>query len=71
MPRCCSSMCRRIDDDVKGTAVYAFVTLSSEADADREAVKKALVQHVRGVIGSFAVPQVRPSHFAPNLESRS
>lgn len=54
-----------IDHDVKGTAVHAFVTLSSEAAADREAVKRELVQHVRSAIGSFAVPEV--IHWAPGL----
>ena len=52
-------MACRIDHDVKGTAVYVFVTLSSNAPSDREAVRRDLLQHVRSVIGAFAVPEVR------------
>ena len=46
----------RIDHEVKGQAIYAFVTLSEEAGktGDREQIKKALVGHIRSQIGAQA-----------------
>jgi hypothetical protein len=43
----------RIDHEVKGQAIYAFVTLSDEAGkaGDREGIKTALVGHIRSQIG--------------------
>lgn len=61
----------RIDHDVKGTAVYAFVTLSSKAPSDHEAVRRDLLQHVRSVIGAFAVPEVRSTPPPPLLSPLS
>jgi acetyl-CoA synthetase len=56
-----------IDHEVKGQAIYAFVTLSDEAGktGDREQIKKALIGHIRSQIGAFAVPEV--IHWAPGL----
>lgn len=54
----------RIDHEVKGQALYCFVTLTEEAGrGDREAIKKALVAHIRSQIGAFAVPE--KIHWAP------
>ena len=42
--------------DIKGTAIYAFVTLNAGEDGD-DALRKALVQQVRGDIGALAAPE--------------
>mmetsp|Transcript_3580 Transcript_3580/g.10404 ORF Transcript_3580/g.10404 Transcript_3580/m.10404 type:complete len:633 (-) Transcript_3580:1161-3059(-) len=57
-PACDEAAVIGIDHDVKGTAVYAYVTLSEGAPKDRESVRQALLQHVRSAIGAFAVPEV-------------
>ncbi len=61
---------RRIDHEVKGQAIYAFVTLGDEAEksGDKDAIKKALVAHVRSQIGesSHSSGAARPArHLAP------
>ncbi|MEO6224725.1 MAG: acetate--CoA ligase [Sphingomicrobium sp.] len=42
--------------DIKGTAIYAFVTLKAGEDGD-DALRKALVAEVRKDIGALAAPQ--------------
>lgn len=61
---------RRIDHEVKGQAIYAFVTLGDEAEksGNKDAIKKALVAHVRSQIGksSHSSGAARPArHLAP------
>ena len=53
---------RRIDHEIKGSSIYAFVSLHSGHDFS-DAIKKELVQSVRQQIGAFAVPDV--IHWAP------
>jgi acetyl-CoA synthetase len=50
--------------DIKGQALYAFVTLK-DGIADSEELKKELTQHVRKEIGAIAVPD--KIQFAPGL----
>ncbi|HEY5043476.1 MAG TPA: acetate--CoA ligase [Verrucomicrobiae bacterium] len=50
--------------DIKGQALYAFVTLK-DGIADSEELKKELANHVRKEIGSIAVPD--KIQFAPGL----
>jgi acetyl-CoA synthetase len=50
--------------DIKGQAIYAFVTLKNEIVATEE-LKKELVQFVRKEIGSIATPEV--IQWAPQL----
>ncbi len=50
--------------DIKGQALYAFVTLK-DGIADGEDLKKELAQHVRKEIGAIAVPD--KIQFAPGL----
>ncbi|MGH7994333.1 MAG: acetate--CoA ligase, partial [Limisphaerales bacterium] len=50
--------------DIKGQALYAFVTLK-DGIADSEELKKELAQHVRKEIGAIAVPD--KIQFAPGL----
>ena len=50
--------------EIKGQALYAFVTLVEDAEPS-EALKQALVQHVRKEIGPIAAPEV--IQFAPAL----
>jgi acetyl-CoA synthetase len=50
--------------DIKGHALYAFVTLK-DGIADSEELKKELAQHVRKEIGAIAVPD--KIQFAPGL----
>ncbi|MBU0718728.1 MAG: acetyl-coenzyme A synthetase, partial [Planctomycetes bacterium] len=50
--------------DVKGQALYAFVTLK-EGEKESEELKKELVVHVRKEIGPIAAPDV--IQFAPGL----
>jgi acetyl-CoA synthetase len=50
--------------DIKGQALYAFVTLK-EGIEDSEELKKELAQHVRKEIGAIAVPD--KIQFAPGL----
>lgn len=42
-----------VHDDIKGEAIYAFVTLKADANADDD-LKQALVQHVRKMMGPVA-----------------
>jgi acetyl-CoA synthetase len=50
--------------DVKGQALYAFVTLK-EGFAESEELKQELAAHVRAEIGAIAVPDT--IQFAPGL----
>ena len=50
--------------DVKGQGIFAYVTLMQGTAAD-EALRKALVAHVRKEIGPIATPDV--IQFAPGL----
>ena len=50
--------------DIKGQGIYAYVTLRQGVVAD-EALRKNLVQHVRGEIGPIASPDL--IQFAPGL----
>jgi len=50
--------------DIKGQGIYAYVTLSSGAEASDE-LRKAMIQWVRKEISPIATPDV--IHFAPNL----
>jgi acetyl-CoA synthetase len=50
--------------DIKGTAIYAFVTLNAGEEGD-DALRKELNQEVRNDIGALAAPEV--IQFAPAL----
>ena len=50
--------------DIKGQGIYAYVTTVAGAEPD-DALKKALVQHVRSEIGPIASPDL--IQFAPGL----
>lgn len=50
--------------DIKGTGIYAFVTLNHDVQGSEELTKE-LIRHVREVIGPFAAPDV--IHWAPAL----
>jgi acetyl-CoA synthetase len=50
--------------DIKGQALYAFVTLK-DGIAESEELKKELIAHVRKEIGALAVPDI--IQFAPGL----
>jgi acetyl-CoA synthetase len=50
--------------DIKGQAIYAFVTLNAGEEGDDE-VRKELVQEVRHDIGALAAPE--KIHFTPAL----
>jgi acetyl-CoA synthetase len=50
--------------DIKGTAIYAFVTLNTGEEGD-DALRKELVQEVRHDIGALAAPE--KIHFTPAL----
>ena len=50
--------------EIKGQAIYAFVTLNAGEDGD-EALRKELVQEVRHDIGALAAPE--KIHFTPAL----
>ena len=50
--------------DIKGQAIYAFVTLNAGEDGD-DALRKELVQEVRHDIGALAAPE--KIHFTPAL----
>jgi acetyl-CoA synthetase len=50
--------------DIKGQALYAFVTLK-DGIPESEELKKELAQHVRKEIGAIAVPD--KIQFAPGL----
>lgn len=50
--------------DIKGSAVYAYVTLM-QGVAESEELRKELVQFVADEIGAFAKPEV--IQFAPEL----
>ena len=51
--------------DVKGEAIYAYVTLMAGDDSDPEALQKELVDLVRTEIGPIAKPEV--IQWAPGL----
>ena len=53
-----------IDHEIKGQAIYAFVTVIP-GTACNEKLRKELVQTIRSVIGPFASPDV--IHWAPGL----
>jgi acetyl-CoA synthetase len=50
--------------DIKGNAVYAYVTLMAGIE-NSEALKKELIQFVADEIGAFAKPEI--IQFAPGL----
>ena len=50
--------------DIKGQAIYAFVTLNAREEGD-DAIRKELVQEVRRDIGALAAPD--KIHFTPAL----
>jgi acetyl-CoA synthetase len=50
--------------DIKGQAIYAFVTLNAGEEGD-DALRKDLVQEVRHDIGAFSAPD--KIHFTPAL----
>jgi acetyl-CoA synthetase len=50
--------------DIKGTAIYAFVTLNAGEEGDN-ALRKELVHEVRHDIGALAAPE--KIHFTPAL----
>jgi len=50
--------------DIKGTAIYAFVTLNADEEGD-DALRKELIQEVRHDIGALASPE--KVHFTPAL----
>jgi acetyl-CoA synthetase len=50
--------------DIKGQAIYAFVTLVAGEEGD-DALRRELVQEVRRDIGAFAAPE--KIHFTPAL----
>ena len=50
--------------DIKGQAIYAFVTLNAGEEGD-DALRKELNQEVRKEIGAFAAPD--KIHFTPAL----
>jgi len=56
--------CVGINHDIKGTAIYAFVTLNAGEDGSDE-LRKELVQEVRHDIGALAAPE--KIHFTPAL----
>ena len=51
--------------DVKGEAIYAYVTLMAGDESDREVLQKELVDMVRTEIGPIAKPEV--IQWAPGL----
>ena len=53
---------RRVDHEIKGQGIYAYVTLAQGTKPSPE-LKKKLNEVVRNQIGSFAVPDV--IHWAP------
>ena len=53
-----------IPHEIKGTAIYAFVTLNAGEEGD-DALRKDLVREVRGDIGALAAPET--IQFAPAL----
>jgi acetyl-CoA synthetase len=50
--------------EIKGQAIYAYVTLNAGEDGD-DALRKALIQEVRRDIGALAAPD--KIHFTPSL----
>ncbi|NBO39502.1 acetate--CoA ligase [bacterium] len=66
-----------VPDSVKGTAIYAFVTLKNEVkqsanwnDAKKHDLARELITHVGGIIGSFAKPDhIRFSDSLPKTRS--
>ena len=62
-PIACAHCCR-IDHEIKGSSIYAFVSLA-DGHKFSDAIKKDLSQTVRQQIGAFAVPDV--IHWAPGL----
>ena len=66
-----------VPDSVKGTSIYAFVTLKNEVkqsadwnDTKRHTLARELISHVGGIIGSFAKPDhVRFTDSLPKTRS--
>ena len=66
-----------VPDSVKGTSIYAFVTLKNEVkqsadwnDTKRHNLARELISHVGGIIGSFAKPDhVRFTDSLPKTRS--
>jgi acetyl-CoA synthetase len=56
-PNCTEAAVVGIDHDIKGQAIYAYVTLVHGVVGD-DALKKELVNRVRNAIGPFASPDV-------------
>jgi acetyl-CoA synthetase len=56
-PNCTEAAVVGIDHDIKGQAIYAYVTLVHGVVGD-DALKKELVNRVRSAIGPFASPDV-------------
>lgn len=53
-----------VPHDIKGSAIYAYVTLKSNVQPSDE-LKKVLITQVRNDVGPFAAPEV--IHWAPQL----
>ena len=56
----------RIDHEIKGSSIYAFVSLHG-GHKFSDSIKKELAQTVREQIGAFAVPDT--IHWAPGAPS--
>eukprot|EP00877_Chromochloris_zofingiensis_P007566 jgi/Chrzof1/3062/Cz12g10100.t1_ACS1[v5.2] len=63
-PQCAEAAVIGTPHNIKGEAVYAYVTMLSESDCT-PAMKKELVEIVKRQIGSFAIPDC--IHWAPGL----
>ena len=64
-PRVAEAAVVSFPHDVKGEAIYAYVTLMAGDESDREALQKELVDMVRTEIGPIAKPEV--IQWAPGL----
>ena len=53
-----------MDHQIKGQAIYAYVTLTDSSRHDND-MRQVLLDQVRSAIGPFAVPEV--IHWAPGL----
>ncbi|XP_030481791.1 acetyl-coenzyme A synthetase, chloroplastic/glyoxysomal [Cannabis sativa] len=63
-PKCAEAAVVGIEHEVKGQAIYAFVTLV-EGEPYSEELRKSLILSVRKQIGAFAAPE--RIHWAPGL----
>ena len=63
-PKVAEAAVTPIPHEIKGQALYAYVTLVGDADATDD-LKKELVKHVRSEIGPIATPEA--IQFAPSL----